>query len=176
MMESTKEVERSLNFMEIEEELALALLENEDAEDLSDEQRQEVIAIYMQGALEKRDRIARAYRVLEMQEEFAKKEIERLQARKQRVGTAKERLSAYIQAVGQKLGATKFQGATSTITIQKNSSRGTIIEDEAAVPAKFKIIETVTSIDKASLNAALLRGEAIDGAKLAEVGYHVRVR
>ena len=131
---------RALTLFQIEESLVL-LAESAEEEGLTPEIEQ-ALTVYLEGAAEKRDRVADFINFCEGMAELAKAEGKRLQARQKHFEATAERVSAMVLRVLDYLGVKKLEGRTSTLKKRKCPPSVKII-DEAKVPAEFKNI-TVT--------------------------------
>ena len=98
--------------------------------------------MYLEGAAEKRDRVADFIHFCEGMAELAKAEGKRLQARQKHFEATAERVSAMVLRVLDYLGVKKLEGRTNTLKKRKCPPSVRII-DEAKVPAEYKHI-TVT--------------------------------
>lgn len=119
----------------------------------------------LEGALDKRDRVAQFLAHLEAQQEFAEAEIKRLRARKERFARAQERLERQVIAVLRSTGAKRLEGRTSTLSLRA-CPPSVAITDGAAVPAAYKVRHEAWTVDRPALRQALERGEAVPGATL----------
>lgn len=131
---------RALTLFQIEESLVL-LAESAEEEGLTPEIEQ-ALTVYLEGAAEKRDRVADFIHFCEGMAELAKAEGKRLQARQKHFEATAERVSAMVLRVLDYLGVKKLEGRTNTLKKRKCPPSVKII-DEAKVPAEFKHI-TVT--------------------------------
>ena len=131
---------KALTLFQIEESLVL-LAESAEEEGLTPEIEQALI-VYLEGAAEKRDRVADFIHFCEGMAELAKTEGKRLQARQKHFEATAERVSAMVLRVLDYLGVKKLEGRTNTLKKRKCPPSVKII-DEAKVPAEFKHI-TVT--------------------------------
>ena len=131
---------RALTLFQIEESLVL-LAESAEEEGLTPEIEQ-ALTVYLEGAVEKRDRVADFIHFCEGMAELAKAEGKRLQARQKHFEATAERVSAMVLRVLDYLGVKKLEGRTNTLKKRKCPPSVKII-DEAKVPAEFKHI-TVT--------------------------------
>ena len=134
------ELAKALTLFQIEESLAL-LAESAEEEGLTPEIEQ-ALTVYLEGAAEKRDRVADFIHFCEGMAELAKTEGKRLQARQKHFEATAERVSAVVLRVLDYLGVKKLEGRTNTLKKRKCPPSVKII-DEARVPAEFKHI-TVT--------------------------------
>ncbi len=131
---------RALTLFQIEESLVL-LAESAEEEGITPEIEQ-ALTVYLEGAAEKRDRVADFIHFCEGMAELAKAEGKRLQARQKHFEATAERVSAMVLGVLDYLGVKKLEGRTNTLKKRKCPPSVKII-DEAKVPAEFKHI-TVT--------------------------------
>src|SRR5712691_13198389 len=134
------EVAKGLTLFQIEESIAL-LAESAEEEGLTPEIEQ-ALATYLDGALEKRDRVAEFIRYCEWMAEIAKAEVKRLQARQKHFEATAERVSTMVLRVLDFFGVKKLEGRTHGMSKRKCPPSVKIIDD-AKVPAEFKHI-TVT--------------------------------
>jgi hypothetical protein len=131
---------KALTLFQIEESLVL-LAESAEEEGLTPEIEQ-ALTVYLEGAAEKRDRVADFIHFCEGMAELAKAEVRRLQARQKHFEATAERVSAMVLRVLDYLGVKKLEGRTNTLKKRKCPPSVKII-DEAKGPAVFKHI-TVT--------------------------------
>ena len=134
------ELAKALTLFQIEESLVL-LAESAEEEGLTPELEQ-ALTVSLEGAAEKRDRVADFIHFCEGMAELAKAEVKRLQARQKHFEATVERVSAMVLRVLDYLGVKKLEGRTNTLKKRKCPPSVKII-DEAKVPAEFKHI-TVT--------------------------------
>jgi hypothetical protein len=137
---ATTDVARDLTLFQIEESIAL-LAEAAEEEGMTPELEQ-ALAMYLRGAVEKRDRVAEFIRYCEWMAELAKTEVKRLQARQKHFEATTERVSAMVLRVLDFFGVKKLEGRTHTLSKRK-CPPSVRIEDEPRVPAEFKRV-TVT--------------------------------
>ena len=131
---------KALTLFQIEESLVL-LAESAEEEGLTPEIEQ-AMTVYLEGAVEKRDRVADFIHFCEGMAELAKAEGKRLQARQKHFEATAERVSAMVLRVLDYLGVKRLEGRTNTLKKRKCPPSVKII-DEAKVPAEYKHI-TVT--------------------------------
>jgi Siphovirus Gp157 len=134
------ELAKGFTLFQIEESLVL-LAESAEEEGLTPE-IERALTVYLEGAAEKRDRVADFIRFCEGMAELAKAEGKRLQARQKHFEATAERVSAMVLRVLDYLGVKKLEGRTNTLKKRKCPLSVKIIDD-AKVPAEFKHI-TVT--------------------------------
>lgn len=120
-----------------------------------------------------------------------KNEIDRMKNKKRVAENLRERLKKYVRDCMIATGRKKIETPTLRVTVQK-SNPSVEIENEEAVPARFKTVETVVKIDKKELLKEFKTLEAekkelekagisvedfqgIPGAKLIENNYHIRI-
>jgi hypothetical protein len=149
----------------------------------------------LEGAIEKRDRVAEFILFCDGMADLAKSEVKRMQARQKHFEATAERVSAMVMRVLDFVGVTKLEGRTHTLKKRKCPASVKII-DEGNIPATSKRI-TVTlpvpewqklmqavpehvqkcvtasirkqelTVDLEAIKQALNREEKIDGADLA---------
>jgi hypothetical protein len=102
-----------LTLFQIEEGIAL-LAESAEEEGLTPE-IERALAAYLEGALEKRDRVAEFILYCEGMAVLAKTEVQRLQARQKHFESTAERVRAMTLRVLECLGVTKLGGRTHTL-------------------------------------------------------------
>ena len=140
MAESAAPIAGSLTLFEVEQSLVL-LAESAEETGLTPELEQALIR-FMEGAVEKRDRVAEFILFCEGMADLAKSEVKRLQARQKHFEATAERVSAMAMRVLEFLGVTKLEGRTHTLKKRKCPASVKII-DEEKIPAPCKRI-TVT--------------------------------
>lgn len=97
-------------------------------------------------------------------------EIKRLMVLKKRSDATAERLRQSLLMACERLGKTKIDGISATISFRK--SERVKINDEinlTGIPDKFIKVKMTKSADKTAIKEALKAGEVIDGASLEEV-------
>jgi hypothetical protein len=137
---ASTELAKGFTLFQIEESLVL-LAESAEEEGLTPE-IERALTVYLEGAAEKRDRVADFIHFCEGMAELAKAEGKRLQARQKHFEATAERVSAMVLRVLDYLGVKKLEGRTNTLKKRKCPASVKII-DEAKVPAEYKHI-TVT--------------------------------
>ena len=134
------ELARAFTLFQIEESLAL-LAESAEEEGLTPE-IEAALTAYLEGALEKRDRVAEFIHFCEAMAELAKAEVKRLQARQKHFEATGERVSSMVLRVLDWLRVTKLEGRTNTLKKRKCPPSVNVI-DEHKIPAEYKRV-TVT--------------------------------
>jgi hypothetical protein len=132
-----------LTLFQIEESIAL-LAEAAEEQGLTPDIEQ-ALTTYLQGALEKRDRVAEFIQYCEWMAELAKGEIKRLKL-KHFEGTA-DRVSAMVLHVLDFLEAKKLEGRTHTLCKRK-CPPPVRIDDETSVPSEFKRVTVTLQLDE----------------------------
>lgn len=135
-----------------------------DSDELRAECEQE-IQNYVELQLRKVDGIASYLTHCEGQQDFAKRELERLTARKKRYERRQERLEGYVVAVLRKLGEKKMEGRTSTLSLRACPASVAVL-DESAIPGEFRVMKVEESIDKRAIKQALASKREVPGAEL----------
>ncbi len=123
---------------------------------------EQALATYLQGALEKRDRVAEFIRYCEWMSELAKAEVKRLQGRQKHFEATVDRVSAMVLRVLDFLGAKKLEGRTHTLNKRK-CPPSVLVGDEKQVPTEFKRITVTLRLDDWNR----LLAAADDSARLA---------
>jgi len=141
---ATTEVVKELTLFQIEESIAL-LAESAEEEGLTP-QLERALATYLEGALEKRDRVAEFIRYCEWMAEVAKAEVKRLQARQKHFEATGERVSAMVLRVLDFFGVKKLEGRTHTLSKRK-CPPSVRIDDDARVPSEFKRVTVTLRLD-----------------------------
>jgi hypothetical protein len=131
---------RTLTLFQIEESLVL-LAESAEEEGLTPE-IEGALTAYLEGAVEKRDRVAEFIHFCEAMAELAKSEVKRLQARQKHFEATAERVSNMVLHVLDWLGVKKLEGRTNTLKKRKCPPSVNVI-DEQKIPAEYKRV-TVT--------------------------------
>ncbi len=139
-MPETVAIASSLTLFQIEESLTL-LAEAAQEEGLTPE-IEHAFAQYLEGAAEKRDRVAELIQYCEGMAELAKSQVKRLQARQKRFETTAERVESMVLRVLDAFGVNRLEGKTHTLKKRKCPA-SVEVTDDAKVPAEFKRI-TVT--------------------------------
>jgi len=130
----------TLTLFQIEESLML-LAESAEEEGLTPEIEGALIA-YLEGAVEKRDRVAEFIHFCEGMAELAKAEGKRLQTRQKHFEATAERVSSMVLHILDWLGVKKLEGRTNTLKKRKCPPSVNVI-DEQKIPAEYKRV-TVT--------------------------------
>jgi hypothetical protein len=134
------ELAKAFTLFQIEESLML-LAESAEEEGLTPE-IETALTAYLEGAVEKRDRVAEFIHFCEAMAELAKAEVKRLQARQKHFETTAERVSGMVLHVLDWLGVKKLEGRTNTLKKRKCPPSVNVI-DEQKIPAEYKRV-TVT--------------------------------
>lgn len=142
---AASDIASGLTLFQIEESIAL-LAEAAEEEGLTPDIEQ-ALTTYLQGALEKRDRVAEFIQYCEWMAELAKAEIKRLQARQKHFEGTADRVSAMVLHVLDFLGAKKLEGRTHTLCKRKCPS-SVRIDDETRVPSEFKRVTVTLRLDE----------------------------
>jgi hypothetical protein len=196
------EVCTGLTLFQIEETIAL-LAESAEEEGLTPEIEQ-ALATYLQGALEKRDRVAEFILYCEGMAALAKAEVQRLQTRQKHFECTAERIRAMALRVLDCLGVSKLEGRTHTLKKRKCPA-SVAVRDQAEISAEFKrvtvilpasrweallaalpkevseqvrgeIIKQETGIEVAAIKEALKSGASVPGAELVGDRYSLQIQ
>ena len=186
------QIASTLTLFQVEQSLVL-LAESAEEEGLTPELEQALIR-YLEGEVEKRDRVADFILFCEGMAHLAKGEVKRLQARQKHFEATVERVSAMVLRVLDYLGITKLEGRTHTLKKRKCPASVKIVEEEKIPPGYKRITVTLplaqwqallgsipdesqktvlssvrkqeTSLDLETIKLALNLEEKIDGADL----------
>jgi hypothetical protein len=134
------ELAKAFTLFQIEESLML-LAESAEVEGLTPE-IETALTAYLEGAVEKRDRVAEFIHFCEAMAELAKAEVKRLQARQKHFEATAERVSGMVLRVLDWLRVKKLEGRTNTLKKRKCPPSVNVI-DEQKIPAEYKRV-TVT--------------------------------
>ena len=104
---------------------------------------------------------------LEMRAEYARKMSKQWSDFAKSCDKAVDNINKRIFWAITELGETKLAGNQTEYGLKANPPR-VVIDDETKVPQKFLVTETITSIDKKGLSAALKAGESIPGARIEQ--------
>ncbi|HLJ13893.1 MAG TPA: siphovirus Gp157 family protein [Bryobacteraceae bacterium] len=135
--ETPTTIASTLTLFQVEQSLVL-LAESAEEDGLTTELEQALVR-YMEGAVEKRDRVAEFILFCEGMAGLAKSEVKRLQARQKHFEATGERVSAMVLRVLDFLGVTRLEGKTHTLKKRKCPASVKIIEEEK-IPAAYKRI------------------------------------
>jgi len=134
------ELAKAFTLFQIEESLML-LAESAEEEGLTPD-IETALTAYLEGAVEKRDRVAEFIHFCEAMAELAKAEVKRLQARQKHFEATAERVSSMVLHVLDWLRVKKLEGRTNTLKKRKCPPSVNVI-DEQKIPAEYKRV-TVT--------------------------------
>jgi hypothetical protein len=95
-----------------------------------------------------------------------KAEIDRLTERRKRIDKNVDRLMGYTQYAMDKIGRAKIGTPTYTFVVVSNPPR--IDVDESLLPSEYMRQKITLSPDKASIKAAITRGESVPGATMVQ--------
>ena len=134
------ELAKAFTLFQIEESLML-LAESAEEEGLTPE-IETALTAYLEGAVEKRDRVAEFIHFCEAMAELAKAEVKRLQARQKHFEATADRVSSMVLHVLDWLRVKQLEGRTNTLKKRKCPPSVNVI-DEQKIPAVYKRV-TVT--------------------------------
>jgi hypothetical protein len=134
------ELAKAFTLFQIEESLVL-LAESAEEEGLTPE-IETALTAYLEGAVEKRDRVAEFIHFCDAMAELAKAEVKRLQARQKHFEATAERVSGMVLHVLDWLRVKKLEGRTNTLKKRKCPPSVNVI-DEQKIPAEYKRV-TIT--------------------------------
>jgi hypothetical protein len=142
---AAKAVASGLTLFQIEESIAL-LAEAAEEEGMTPDIEQ-ALTRYLQGALEKRDRVAEFIQYCEWMADLAKAEIKRLQGRQRHFEGTADRVGAMVLSVLDFLGTKKLEGRTHTLCKRK-CPPSVRVDDETRVPSEFKRVTVTLRLDE----------------------------
>jgi hypothetical protein len=134
------ELAKAFTLFQIEESLML-LAESAEEEGLTPE-IETALTAYLEGAVEKRDRVAEFIHFCEAMAELAKAEVKRLQARQKHFEATADRVSSMVLHVLDWLRVKQLEGRTNTLKKRKCPPSVNVF-DEQKIPAEYKRV-TVT--------------------------------
>jgi hypothetical protein len=134
------ELAKAFTLFQIEESLML-LAESAEEEGFTPE-IETALTAYLEGAVEKRDRVAEFIHFCEAMAELAKAEVKRLQARQKHFEATAERVSSMVLHVLDWLRVKQLEGRTNTLKKRKCPPSVNVF-DEQKIPAEYKRV-TVT--------------------------------
>jgi hypothetical protein len=137
------ELAKAFTLFQIEESLML-LAESAEEEGLTPE-IETALTAYLEGAVEKRDRVAEFIHFCEAMAELAKAEVKRLQARQKHFEATAERVSFMVLHVLDWLRVKKLEGRTNTLKKRKCPPSVNVI-DEQKIPAVYKRVTVTLSL------------------------------
>ncbi len=202
-----QDLARNMSLFQIDEALT-ALVESAQEEaaanggDLS-EQLRAALADYVEAFGEKVDRIANYLKAQESFADLAKKEEERLYARRKSAESRAKGLKSFVSFWMVSKGLKHLKGHLNTITLSKNSVDTLIVDEQASIPDRYHKVTVQMSWDewamvlsclveiplrerlaktavvqkelnRAHLQEAIAGGVVLPGVRLVR-GHHVRV-
>jgi hypothetical protein len=156
------EIASSLTLFQIEESLTL-LAEAAQEEGLTPE-IEEAFRRYLEGAAEKRDRVAEFIHHCDGMAELAKVQVKRLQARQKRFEATAERVESMVLRVLDAFGVTRLEGQIHTLKKRKCPA-SVDVTDEGEIPSEFKRVTVTLPLDQWN---DLLAGTSVEFRK--EIG------
>jgi hypothetical protein len=123
------------------------------------------ITAYMDAEVRKVDGVASYLAYCEAQAKFAAEEARRLAERRALFENRAERVKQYAIAVMESLGKKKLEGRTATLSLRQCPPSLEIL-NERQIPDVYKVTQTIVSVDKRAIKAALEKGEDVPGADL----------
>jgi hypothetical protein len=103
---------------------------------------------------------------LDAEADAIKAAMERMEKRRKALENRSGYLKDYTKICMEQIGKTKIKHPWFNLSIQKNPPSLTVY-DEAVIPFEYTKEVTTTSVNKIAIKAALLKGEAVAGAKLS---------
>lgn len=153
---------------------ANAILENEDLTEEDLEMLVDTLDSISSAIEDKVENIVKFMKNLEGDIEAYKREEERLKKRRTVQENTYKRLKEYLQNMLEVSGIHKVDAGLFKVRIQKSNPSVEIV-DEAKIPDEYKIPQE-PKIDKKKLLNDLKNGSVVEGAKIAEASYHLRIQ
>lgn len=153
---------------------ANAILENEDLTEEDLEMLVDTLDSISSAIEDKVENIVKFMKNLEGDIEAYKREEERLKKRRTVQENTYKRLKEYLQNMLEVSGMHKVDAGLFKVRIQKSNPSVEIV-DEAKIPDEYKIPQE-PKIDKKKLLNDLKNGSVVEGAKIAEASYHLRIQ
>lgn len=143
---------------------------DEETGEINDMAITEILAVKEAEFNDKAIAVATVQRRFVAQSNKIDEEIKRLTALKKRSEATAKRLEQNLLTACERLGKTKIDGISATISFRK--SERVKLNDEinlTGIPDKFIKVKMTKSADKTAIKEALKAGEVIEGASLEEV-------
>jgi len=138
-----------------------------------DESQKAELAKYLEGAIEKRDRLGDFIVRMEAEAESIRNEEKRLAARRSGFEKIANCMRDSIHAQMKEWAVTKVEGKLFTFAVQKNPA-SVEITDEAQIPGEY--IDYKPQVDRNKLKEALKAGGEVPGARLVTDRTSLRIR
>lgn len=204
---TAQELARNMTLFQIDEALAALVESAQDEAAANDGDLSEPLRIalseYVEAFGEKVDRIAHYLKAQESLAELAKKEEERLHARRKSAENRAKGLKSFLSSWMLSRGLKHLKGHLNTITLSKNSADTLVIDDQAAIPDRYHKVtvqmswdewtfvlsciaegplrerlagtaETQKELNRPHLQQAIEGGVVLSGVRLVR-GHHVRM-
>lgn len=113
----------------------------------------------------KSEQIELILKELELSESKCNEYIEMFRAKKENFKNKREKLKHIVLETMKRMDIKKIETSTGTLTVKKNAP-SLIVDNEDAIPSKFKTIIQTTKIEKNEIKNAIKNGEIIDGVHL----------
>jgi hypothetical protein len=147
-----QDLARNMSLFQIDEALT-ALIESAQDEAAANggelsEQLRAALADYVEAFGEKVDRIADYLKAQESFADLAKKEEERLYARRKSAESRAKSLKSFLSYWMLLRGIKHLKGRINTITLSKNSADTLIVEEQASIPDRYHRVTVQMSCDE----------------------------
>lgn len=138
-----------------------------------DETQKTELAAYLEGAIEKRDRLGDFIVRMEAEAEAIRAEEKRLASRRQGFEKIANCMRDSIHQQMLEWQIKKVEGARFTFAVQKNPASVEIV-NEAEIPGDF--IDYKPQVDRNKVKEALKAGQEVPGARLVDDRTSLRIR
>lgn len=144
-------------------------------------EQQEVMGDYLQGTIEKRDRLASCIKAIEEEAERIREREKQLAERRHELEKVASLFRSSIliglqnwkRPDGSCTAITRVDGLESSFRVQKNPAK-VEITDESAIPGQF--ITYKPQIELRTIKDALDRGEEVPGARISDTTYRLVIK
>ena len=138
-----------------------------------DESQKDVLAGYLQGTIEKRDRLGEFLARMDAEAEAISEEEKRLSERRRGFEKIAKNMKDSIHQQMVEWGVKKVEGKLFTFAVQANPA-SIEITDEALIPGDY--LDYKPQVDKTKLKEALKAGQEVPGARLVTDRTSLRIR
>jgi hypothetical protein len=114
---------------------------------------------------------------VERRGEARRAEADRLKRLAEADEVLSQRLRMMLLEAMRSTGRTKVETERYRISVRQNGGKiPVIVEDETAIPAEYRGMRMLTTVDKDSIREALEAGTAVAGARLGERGFRLDLK
>lgn len=138
-----------------------------------DDSQKETLATYLQGAIEKRDRLGEFLERMDSEATAIRESEKRLAARRQGFEKIAENMKSSIHQQMLEWGIKKVEGKFFTFAVQANPA-SVEITDESQIPGDY--IDYKPAVDRNKVKEALKAGQEVPGARLITDKTSLRIK